>query len=946
SLEASSGLNLYAASSGGAGAAGVSSADARTTVDAKPDVSVRIGQQATLSAEGDVTITSTAAGIGYWSLAGYTTGMINADGSAAAGIAAGGNATSTWTLVVAPTVEVGSNANIHAEKRLALNAFVRDFKYDAQASAAAEALGGGDATAEVNSGTDANAVVRVLGGARVTGVEAIDVTVQHDRFLTSLGSAAEAWGLFADATAKLNVDELLRATVDADPGSVFATGGTMDVRANVLPGKQYPTLPAGDAKEKYGVTRSWNRTIDFDGDIVILPGPTPRLVVGPTGIAETVRGLTAYNVGDGWIEIGDVSIGPRAVTFSTNTIDSKAPKNSDNEAEATAPLGSVIGTDGTLFVRRGWEKVEITNASQNHLWLNGIDVIGKDSPVTVTIDTNTNAHEFAIVQDYVPTEIVVRNSATYGAPNIYVRGTIENPLGTTRIGADRGSIYTNQNGLVRARSAVLGAGKEIGRTPAFASGGDTFGQFRVDLVQSGGQPTAMSTVSGGRQTLAVRGLDRDKTAGTFTVDLGILTAGGDIDLQLLDALDQTTLVNAPAYGVVVTAPREKAPNSGSYYAYYRPDKAASSASLGAFGSGDKAQASHYRIGLLQSGGSVSISGQFSPRMDITAKTNLTVNPLVASNFGVTGRVDVSTSGDISVTETIGDLWVGRIASTFHDVALTAAKGAIVDAPGDAAADVVGKNISLDAKAGSIGGFTNDLEIDSASVGAGRLTATATADIFVQEIDGSLDVKQAVAAAGHVRLTTFDRAVPGDDIVVAADGLEQAIGGSITLQAGDDLADVQGSLLTGGTLFVSVDHRNADRDIGGKAMLGRATIQAAIVRLRGDDDDDVLDAGGIPIPVVARGFAGKDTITGGSQADELYGDDGADTIAGLGGDDLLVAGRGVGDSLSGGDGDDVIYGSPDGADADPNFNDLVRFGDVIDGGAGNDRIWGQGGADAI
>ncbi|MFM8708093.1 MAG: calcium-binding protein, partial [Planctomycetia bacterium] len=187
---------------------------------------------------------------------------------------------------------------------------------------------------------------------------------------------------------------------------------------------------------------------------------------------------------------------------------------------------------------------------------------------------------------------------------------------------------------------------------------------------------------------------------------------------------------------------------------------------------------------------------------------------------------------------------------------------------------------------------------------------------------------------------------GDDIVVAADGLVQAIGGSITLQAGDDLADVQGSLLTGGTLFVSVDHRNADRDIGGKAMLGRATIQAAIVRLRGDDDDDVLDAGGIPIPVVARGFAGKDTITGGSQADELYGDDGADTIAGLCGDDLLVAGRGVGDSLSGGDGADMIYGSPDGADADPNFNDLVRFGDVIDGGAGNDRIWGQGGADAI
>ncbi|MEZ5299662.1 MAG: hypothetical protein R3F11_03180 [Verrucomicrobiales bacterium] len=72
----------------------------------------------------------------------------------------------------------------------------------------------------------------------------------------------------------------------------------------------------------------------------------------------------------------------------------------------------------------------------------------------------------------------------------------------------------------------------------------------------------------------------------------------------------------------------------------------------------------------------------------------------------------------------------------------------------------------------------------------------------------------------------------------------------------------------------------------------------------------------------------------------------DDLSGDGGNDLIIGGTGIGNTLSGGDGDDRIVGSDEGALDDPDFSDAVRFGDYIFGGAGNDEIFGLGGADYI
>lgn len=112
----------------------------------------------------------------------------------------------------------------------------------------------------------------------------------------------------------------------------------------------------------------------------------------------------------------------------------------------------------------------------------------------------------------------------------------------------------------------------------------------------------------------------------------------------------------------------------------------------------------------------------------------------------------------------------------------------------------------------------------------------------------------------------------------------------------------------------------------------------------ESDQDVIDAG-----------EGNDYVWAGRGADYIIGGGGDDRLAGLGGNDLIL----------GGDGKDVIYGddwarmrleavysSREGEvygflPRDEALKSPVLHGnDVIDGGAGDDEVWGDGGDDVI
>ena len=356
--------------------------------------------------------------------------------------------------------------------------------------------------------------------------------------------------------------------------------------------------------------------------------------------------------------------------------------------------------------------------------------------------------------------------------------------------------------------------------------------------------------------------------------------------------------------------------------------------FGIFGANPTAIGSVYSFGLVRSGGDIDIAADLAGALiDVVGFTDITG----------AGDISVTTNGDVTLRETAGDMRVDAITSTLGDVTLTAPLS-IIDALGDALADVIGTQIVLTAVAMAIGSFFNDLEIDSAHAGPGTVTATAARDVFITETAGGLDVDQITASSGHVRLTVRDSAAAGEDIRVGAGHAVRAPGGSITFQAGDSIF-VTGTVAAAGRLFFYGDYRNADPGVGGTVQLA-GTITGSEPEVTGDEDADLLDGSALTLPLTMFGRGGADSLLGGSAADMLYGGSDADFLDGGDGDDLLIADSGVGDVLRGGAGDDRIVGSDDGADTDPNFDDLVRFGDDIDGGPGKDLIWGLGGADFI
>ena len=196
------------------------------------------------------------------------------------------------------------------------------------------------------------------------------------------------------------------------------------------------------------------------------------------------------------------------------------------------------------------------------------------------------------------------------------------------------------------------------------------------------------------------------------------------------------------------------------------------------------------------------------------------------------------------------------------------------------------------------------------------------------------MNQVTASTGQVRLTTLYGAVTDNDIILASGHSISAPSGSITLQAANSLL-IGGSVLASGRLTFAVDQQlNGVKPArGGTVSLVSATLAGRQILLLGGDNSDVLDAAGQSIPVIAYGYGGNDTITGGNGNDQIYGGSGTDVIVDGSGNDLIVAGSGIGDVITAGGGNDTIYGSSNG-------------GDSINGGSGNDSIYGLGGGDTI
>ena len=212
------------------------------------------------------------------------------------------------------------------------------------------------------------------------------------------------------------------------------------------------------------------------------------------------------------------------------------------------------------------------------------------------------------------------------------------------------------------------------------------------------------------------------------------------------------------------------------------------------------------------------------------------------------------------------------------------------------ADVIGRHIQLTAQAGSIGSLTNDLEIDTASGAAGWLNATAAVHIALTEIAGDLTVNQVSAATGNVRLTVLDAAGGGQDLMIGAGKKVEAPAGWITLQAGDNVT-IAGTVQAEATALLSIrgDFGNADPGLGSTIDVLSVPIAGA-VDIRGDTDDDTINAAIVDLPQTVFGSDGDDAITLGN---------GDNIVEGGAGNDTITTGNGN-DQIDGGTGSDTIH----------------------------------------
>ena len=212
---------------------------------------------------------------------------------------------------------------------------------------------------------------------------------------------------------------------------------------------------------------------------------------------------------------------------------------------------------------------------------------------------------------------------------------------------------------------------------------------------------------------------------------------------------------------------------------------------------------------------------------------------------------------------------------------------------------------------------------------------------------------------------------GDDTVDAGTGDDSIFGGagndSLLGKEGDDVIDggIGNDTIYGGEGSDTVSGGDGDDYINTRTSPGLGAPDLGLVHpldpaysytadTDPNNDRDSVDGG-----------AGNDTILTGDDADTIDGGSGndvidagfdADTVFGGAGADSIQGSEGA-DTIDGGDDDDVIYGGV--SPLDPNYAiaqvydltddidpDPTNNADLLMGGAGNDRIYGQDDADTL
>src|SRR5690606_30255943 len=268
-------------------------------------------------------------------------------------------------------------------------------------------------------------------------------------------------------------------------------------------------------------------------------------------------------------------------------------------------------------------------------------------------------------------------------------------------------------------------------------------------------PIEVSLEAAGDLVLDLQAYRRSTSTAALTWTIDRLVAGGTVDAVVLDSAIGTTAASftgheiqdnvyrPTAYGMILTPSTSPRGPSGRYSAYFYHGSY-ESPSDGAYFFDDVVliafdtapanvtpTSSGYIFSDVRAGEVIGIRHS-SPDTTITFTVTSDVdadipNPYESgamwSQSDGSGRIDLFTNGWIVEHETVGDMLVGTIESTDADVTLLAddALASIVDAEGDADADVIGTHLTMTAN-GTIGTGADHLEIRSSNAARGWVDA--------------------------------------------------------------------------------------------------------------------------------------------------------------------------------------------------------------------------------
>ena len=515
------------------------------------------------------------------------------------------------------------------------------------------------------------------------------------------------------------------------------------------------------------VTSSFDRdrNIVWNADVYLKGAPSPKLIVeanGATGATVTEAiGVT----------IVDTDANPNN-PFDTGTIGNIAAPtivvNPINNASAYGnilfeiPLinagenASMTGTTGSFTVDRAFDDILIQNSSNKPLQIGNINVINLGTP-TVVIDVPTStALGFDVFQDYGDTNLTVKNTSRSGTPSITLSGVINNPVGDTTIESAGDLVRTNA-GTVKIVTNVADLKAKSGNVGSVAS------RLPVELVVSQGRQEDLNVNASGSVALdLVARIREPSTSTTVAIDASnIIAANSSANILLHSSVQE---IQKPSILPLLKVNEIKQNDITFVEAHFESVEEFPTVDLGVLGASATpiTLPSNWNFDLVKGSSIVVNLAEISgPTMGITSATDVGG-----------GAIDVSTNGDVFLSETAGPMRISSITTTRGNVTLNSID-AIVVSPADAAADVVGTIVNLNA-ATSIGNANEAVDVDSSS----RLNATATGDVFIVETAGNMNLGAVSSSGGNVSLT----ATAGSILDAASDPEADVVGNSITLIA--------------------------------------------------------------------------------------------------------------------------------------------------------------------